>query len=178
MAVIDWVIVIVLIVSVATAAKAGLIVEVFSLGGLILGLLVASWDYQRLMPWMGQWIHSASTAEALSFIMIALGVTVVAAIAGRIVRWSAKSIGLGWADRLGGAAFGLLKGCALITIAVMIIAAFWPSATWFRQSRFAPGFLAMARDAAEVTPSDLGDRIRSGVEDLRKAQPEWLRPAA
>jgi membrane protein required for colicin V production len=178
MAVIDWVIVIVLIVSVLTAAKAGLIVEVFSLGGLVLGLLVASWDYQRLMPWMSQWIHSLSTAEALSFIIIALGIMIVAAVAGRMVRWSVKSIGLGWADRLGGAAFGLVKGCALITIAVMIIAAFWPSATWFRQSRFAPGFLAMARHAAAVTPSDLGDRIRSGVEDLRRAQPDWLRPAA
>jgi membrane protein required for colicin V production len=79
---------------------------------------------------------------------------------------------------MAGAAFGLLKGCALVTIAVMVIAAFWPSATWFRQSRFAPGFLAMARRAADVAPAELGDRIRSGVIVLRKAQPEWLRPAA
>ncbi|HEX4066439.1 MAG TPA: CvpA family protein [Acidobacteriaceae bacterium] len=178
MTVIDWVIVIVLIVSVLSAAKAGLIVELFSLAGLVVGLLLASWDYQRLMPWIGEWVHSVSADEAISFILIALGVMIVAAIAGRLVRWSVQSIGLGWADRLAGAAFGLVKGCALITIAVMIIAAFWPSATWFRQSRFAPGFLSMARQAAVVTPSDLGDRIRNGVEALRKAQPDWLKPAA
>ncbi|HEX4037443.1 MAG TPA: CvpA family protein [Acidobacteriaceae bacterium] len=178
MAVIDWVIVIVLIVSVLTAAKAGLVVEVFSLAGLILGLLVASWDYQKLMPWIGRWVHSLALEEALSFILIALGIMLVASLAGRLVRWSVKSIGLGWADRLAGAAFGLIKGCALITVAVMVIAAFWPGATWFRQSRFAPGFLSMARHAAVVTPADLGDRIRSGVEVLRKEQPEWLKPAA
>ncbi|MFZ0692342.1 MAG: CvpA family protein [Acidobacteriaceae bacterium] len=178
MAIVDWVILIVLILSVVSAAKAGLILEVFSLAGLVLGLLVASWDYQKLTPWMGQWIHSPSWNQALSFIVMALGVMIAAGIAGRIVRWSVKSVGLGWADRMAGAAFGLLKGCALVTIAVMVIAAFWPSATWFRQSRFAPGFLAMARRAADVAPAELGDRIRSGVIVLRKAQPEWLRPAA
>ncbi|MGB6609583.1 MAG: CvpA family protein, partial [Acidobacteriaceae bacterium] len=177
MAIVDWVILIVLILSVVSAAKAGLILEVFSLAGLVLGLLVASWDYQKLTPWMGQWIHSPSWNQALSFIVMALGVMIAAGIAGRIVRWSVKSVGLGWADRMAGAAFGLLKGCALVTIAVMVIAAFWPSATWFRQSRFAPGFLAMARRAADVAPAELGDRIRSGVIVLRKAQPEWLRPA-
>jgi membrane protein required for colicin V production len=178
MAIIDWVILIVLILSVITAAKAGLVLEICSLIGLVLGLLVASWDYEKLTPWMGQWIHTPSLNQALSFIAIALAVMIVAGIAGRIVRWSVKSVGLGWADRLAGAAFGLVKGCALVTIAVMVIAAFWPGATWFRQSRFAPEFLSMARHAAVVAPAELGDRIRSGVDVLRKAQPEWMRPAA
>jgi len=169
MALVDWVILIVLILSVLSAAKAGLVLEICTLAGLVLGLLVASWDYQKLTPWM---------SETLSFIAIALGVMIVAGIAGRIVRWSVKSVGLGWLDRLAGAAFGLVKGCALVTIAVMVIAAFWPSATWFRQSRFAPEFLSMAHAAAVVAPAELGDRIRSGVIVLRKAQPEWMRPAA
>jgi membrane protein required for colicin V production len=178
MAVIDWVMLIVVILSVVSAAKAGLVLEVCTLGGLILGLLVASWDYEKLTPWMGQWIHTRAMNETLSFIAIALGVMIVAGIAGRIVRWSVKSVGLGWMDRLAGAAFGLVKGCALVTVAVMVIAAFWPDATWFRQSRFAPEFLSMAHAAAAVAPAELGDRIRSGVDVLRKAQPEWMRPAA
>jgi membrane protein required for colicin V production len=178
MAIVDWLILIVLILSVMSAAKAGLVLEVCTLAGLVLGLLVASWDYQRLTPWMGQWIHSQALNQTLSFIAIALGVMIVAGIAGRIVRWSVKSVGLGWADRVAGAAFGLVKGCALVTIAVMVMAAFWPSATWFRHSRFAPQFLSMAHAAAAVAPAELGDRIRSGVIVLRKAQPDWLRPAA
>ena len=178
MTIVDWVILIVVILSVVSAAKAGLVLEVCTLAGLILGLLVASWDYEKVMPWMGQWIHAKAMNETLSFIVIALGVMLVAGIAGRIVRWSVKSIGLGWMDRLAGAAFGLVKGCALVTIAVMVIAAFWPNATWFRQSRFAPEFLAMAHAASAVAPAELGDRIRSGVIVLRKAQPEWMRPAA
>ena len=109
MAIVDWVILIVLILSVVSAAKAGLILEVFSLAGLVLGLLVASWDYQKLTPWMGQWIHSPSWNQALSFIVMALGVMIVAGIAGRIVRWSVKSVGLGWADRTGGCGLRSVK---------------------------------------------------------------------
>ena len=178
MTIVDWVIAIVLVVSILSAAKAGLIVEVFSLAGLILGLLLASWDYQRLTPWFGSWIHSPALVEVLAFVAIVVATLIVAAVAGRIVRWSVKSVGLGWADRLAGAAFGFVKGCVLVTIAAMVVAAFWPRATWFRQSRLAPDFLSMARWAAVVTPSDLGDRIRSGVVVLRKAEPEWLKPTA
>lgn len=178
MTIVDWVIAIVLVASILTAAKAGLIVEVFSLAGLIVGLLLASWDYQKLTPWFGSWIHSPALVDVLSFVAIVVATLIVAGIAGRIVRWSVKSIGLGWADRLAGAAFGFVKGCVVVTIAVMVTAAFWPRATWLRQSRLAPEFLSMARWAAVVTPPDLGDRIRSGVVVLRKAEPDWMKPAA
>jgi membrane protein required for colicin V production len=177
MTIVDWLIVVVLIFSVLSAAKTGLMVEIFSLAGLVVGLLLASWDYQKLMPWLARWVHSQATVEALAFISIVLAVMIAAALAGRIVRWSVQSIGLGWADGLAGAAFGLVKGCVLVTIAVMAIAAFWPGARWLRQSRLAPNFLSMARHAAAVAPADLADRIRSGVMVLRKEQPEWLKPA-
>ncbi|HTX40671.1 MAG TPA: CvpA family protein [Acidobacteriaceae bacterium] len=178
MAIIDWLIVVVLIVSVLSAARAGLMVEIFSLAGLALGLLLASWDYQRLVPWCSSWVHSPGMAQAAAFLLIALGVMVLAALAGRVVRWSVRSIGLGWADRIAGAAFGLVKGCVLVMIVVMAVAAFAPQARWFRRSLLAPGFLEMARHAAAVAPSDLASRIRSGVTDLRREQTEWLQPPA
>ena len=178
MAIVDWVIIAILVVSAVSAAKSGLIVEVFSLAGLILGLLLASWDYQKLVPWMGRWIHSLPGVEAASFLTIAIGVMLAAALAGRFVRWSANSIGLGWLDRMAGAVFGLVKGCVLVTVVVIVVAAFWPGATWLRRSHLAPGFLAMAHQAAAAAPADLQNRIRQGVMVLRKDQPVWIKPAA
>ncbi|MGC2639925.1 MAG: CvpA family protein [Acidobacteriaceae bacterium] len=174
----DVLIFVVLLVCVVSAARSGLVVEVFELAGLILGLLLASWDYQQLMPWVGSWIHSLPMAQAASFLLFAVGVMIVAAVVGRIVRWTMQSMGLGWADRIAGAAFGLVKGCVLVTIAVMVVAAFWPQATWLRHSRLAPSFLAMAHSAAAVAPADLERRIREGVVVLKKDQPEWMKPAA
>jgi len=178
MALIDWAIVIILIVSVLSAAKHGFFVEAFSLAGIILGLLLASWNYQKLLPWIDRWVHSPGVAEAIAFIAIAIAVMVVAGLAGRLIRWSVRSIGLGWADRFIGAIFGLLKGCVLVTLGIMAIAAFLPQATWLDRSKFAPYFLSAAHEASAVTPAQLGERIRDGVKAIRDAQPDWLKPNA
>jgi len=178
MALIDWLIVVVLLVSVLSAAKNGFFLEVFSLAGVVVGLLLASWNYQRLLPWISRWIHTLAVAEALSFLLIALGVMVLAGILGRLIRWSVHSIGLGWADRFIGAVFGFVKGCVLVTLAVLVVAAFLPQATWFQQSRLAPYFLTAAHQASVVTPYELGERIRQGVVVIRNAQPTWLKPTA
>ncbi|HMD20595.1 MAG TPA: CvpA family protein [Alloacidobacterium sp.] len=178
MALIDWAIVIILIVSVLSAAKHGFFVEAFSLAGIVLGLLLASWNYQKLLPWIDRWVHSPGVAEAIAFIAIAIAVMVVAGLAGRLIRWSVRSIGLGWADRFIGAIFGLLKGCVLVTLGIMAIAAFLPHATWLDRSKFAPYFLSAAHEASAVTPAQLGERIRDGVKAIRDAQPDWLKPNA
>jgi membrane protein required for colicin V production len=178
MALIDWAIVIILIVSVLSAAKHGFFVEAFSLAGIILGLLLASWNYQKLLPWIDRWVHSPGVAEAIAFIAIAIAVMVIAGLAGRLIRWSVRSIGLGWADRFIGAIFGLLKGCVLVTLGIMAIAAFLPHATWLDRSKFAPYFLSAAHEASAVTPAQLGERIREGVKAIRDAQPDWLKPNA
>lgn len=178
MALIDWLILVVLLVSVLSAAKNGFFLEVFSLAGVVAGLLIASWNYQRLLPWVARWIHSYPAAEALSFLLIALGVMILAGLLGRLIRWSVHSIGLGWADRFVGAVFGFIKGCALVTVAVLVVAAFLPQATWFQQSRLAPYFLSAAHQASVVTPAELGERIRQGVVIIRNAQPQWLKPSA
>ncbi len=178
MALVDWLIFVVLLVSVLSAAKNGFFVEVFSLAGVVAGLLIASWNYQRLLPWVARWIHSYPAAEALSFLLIALGVMILAGILGRVIRWSVHSIGLGWADRFVGAIFGFIKGCVLVTLAILVVAAFLPQATWFQQSRLAPYFLSAAHQASVVTPAELGERIRQGVVTIRNAQPQWLKPSA
>lgn len=178
MALIDWLILIVLLVSVLTAAKNGFFLEVFSLAGALIGLVLASWNYQRLLPWITHWIHSLPAAEALSFLLIALGVMLLAGLLGRVIRWSVRSIGLGWLDRLFGALFGVVKGCVLVTIAVIVIAAFFPRASWFRNSRLAPGFLSAAHSISITAPRDLQQRIREGVGELRNSGPRWLKPTA
>lgn len=177
MAMADWLILAVLLVSVLSAAKHGFFVEIFSLCGAVLGLALASWNYQRLLPWVKHWIDSKAVAEAVSFLLIALGVMLLAGLLGRILRWSAHSVGLGWADRLFGALFGVIKGLVLVTIAVWVIAAFFPKASWFRDSRLAPDFLEAAHRASAVAPVEMEQRVREGVGTLRGDE-AWIKPAS
>ena len=178
MALIDWLIIVVLLLSVLSAAKSGIFLEVFSLAGLIVGLVLATWNYQRLLPWISRWVHTLAVAEALSFLLIALGVMLLAGLLGRVIRWSVHSIGLGWADRFLGALFGFVKGFVLVTVAVLAIAAFFPQASWFRHSRLAPCFLTAAHQASAMAPGSLEIRIREGVVILRSSEPKWIKPAS
>ncbi|MBW4026564.1 CvpA family protein [Acidipila rosea] len=176
MSLVDWVIAVFLLVSVLSAAKKGFFLEAFSLAGLVLGLMLASWNYTKLLPWVSAWVRPIAVAEMVCFVGIALVVMLVAGLAGRLVRWAVRSVGLGWADRFAGAVFGFLKGCVLITLAVVAMAAFMPQASWLGQSKFVPYFLSAARQTAIVTPEELGKRIRQGVSLIQNVQPGWLKP--
>lgn len=168
MSVLDWVIVTILIVSTLAAARSGIIVEVFSLGGLLLGLLLACWNYQRLLPWVMSWGMSLPVAKVIAFVVIALGIMILAGILGRIIRWSIRFVGLGWLDCLAGAAFGLVKGAVLVVVMIVALLAFLPKTSLVRDSRLAPAFLSAAHGVAGVSPSELSGKIRSGITNLRK----------
>jgi membrane protein required for colicin V production len=178
MAIVDWVIAAIVILAVIGAAKNGFFVEAFSLGGVVLGLLIASWNYQRLMPSLQHAIHTLAVAETIAFLAIALTIMIAAGLAGRILHRTAHSIGLGWLDRLVGAGFGFLKGCVVVTLGVMALAAFYPQSGWLDHSRLAPYFLSAAHTTTAVTPAELGEKIRDGVKIIRDAQPDWLKPHA
>jgi membrane protein required for colicin V production len=178
MAVVDWVIAAIIVLSVIGAARNGFFIEAFSLAGVVVGLLIASWNFQRLMPWLERFVHNPAVAEAIGFLAIALAVMIAAGLAGRMLHKTAHSIGLGWLDRLIGAAFGFLKGCIVVTLGVIALTAFFPSCGWLNHSRFAPYFLSAAHTSAAVTPAQLGVRIREGIKTIQNAQPEWLKPHA
>jgi membrane protein required for colicin V production len=178
MAIVDWIIAAIVILAVIGAWRNGFFVEAFSLGGVVLGLLIASWNYQRLTPSLLQMIHRPAIAEAVAFLVIALSIMVIAGVVGRLLHRTAHSIGLGWLDRLAGAAFGFLKGCVVVTLGVMALAAFYPQSGWLDHSRLAPYFLSAAHTTTAITPREFGERIREGVKIIQDAQPDWLKPHA
>lgn len=168
MSLLDWVILAILIVSTLAAARSGIIVEIFSLGGLLLGLLLACWNYQRLLPWVMSWGAGESVGKVIAFIVIALGIMILAGILGRIIRWSIRFVGLGWLDMLAGAAFGLVKGAVLVVVMIVALLAFVPRTSLVRDSRLAPAFLTAAHGVAGVSPAELSGKIRDGITVLQE----------
>jgi len=168
MSVLDWIILAILLFSTLAAAHSGIIVEVFSLGGLLLGLLLACWNYQRALPWILSWGIHLAVAKVIAFLIIALGVMILAGLFGRIIRWSVRFVGLGWLDSLAGAAFGLVKGAVLVVVMLVALLAFLPKTSLIRDSRLAPRFLTAAHGVAGVSPDELATKIRGGITDLRK----------
>ena len=99
----------------------GLLLELFSIVGLAAGILIAAWNYPLLASLLSGFITNPAVANVSAFLLIAVGVMVVAAIAGRMLHTAAHAIGLGFFNRLGGAAFGLVRGwlaCVAVLMAV------------------------------------------------------------
>lgn len=173
----DWSILIVILVSVAVAASEGFFHQAFGLAGLIVGYLLAAWQYQRLADRFSPNLKSPWLGEIAAFVLIFVAVLIVAGIAGRITRWAMKEAGLSVFDRILGGLLGLLKGSLFIAVILMGMTAFTPTSKWLEGSGFAPYFLVVGRAAIWLAPSPLRGKFYQGLDMLHRAHvPETVAP--
>jgi membrane protein required for colicin V production len=176
---VDWVIVAVILVSVAQAASAGFFHEAFGIAGLVLGYLVAAWQYGRVSAWFAPYLKSPWVGDLAGFLIIFLAVMILAGIAGRIARWIMKEAGLSFFDRILGGALGLVRGCLFVAVVLMGMTAFTPSSPRLEGSTLAPYFLVGGRAAIWLAPSELRTRFYQGLDLLRRShEPATTAPAA
>ncbi len=166
----DWIILLVLLVSVVQAASTGFFQEAFGIAGLVCGYLIAAWQYQNLAGHFAAFISSRWLGEIVAFLAIFLGVMILAGILGKIVRWIVKEAGLNVVDRFLGAVLGLLRGCLLVAIVLVSMTAFTPTSRWLQGSGLAPYFLVVGRAAIWVAPAELRAKFYQGLDYVRKAQ--------
>ncbi len=175
MTIFDWFIVAVIVLSTIMAAAQGLLLEVISLVALVLGLWLAFWNYGVLAAPLAHVIRSIELADVLAFLLIALGVMLIIGLIGRAASKAAHTVGLGGLDSLLGAIFGIIRGCFLVVIAIIAIAAFMPQKTWLNGSKLAPYFLSAANQVSAGAPAELRGRIQEGVTIIEQSRPEWIR---
>jgi membrane protein required for colicin V production len=166
----DWIVLLVLLVSVVQAASSGFFQEAFGLAGLVFGYLIAAWQYQRLAGRFSAYISSRWLGEIVAFLAIFLGVMILAGILGKIVRWLVKEAGLNIVDRFFGAVLGLVRGCLLVAIVLVSMTAFTPTSRWLQGSSLASYFLVVGRAAIWIAPAELRAQFYKGLDYLRQAQ--------
>jgi membrane protein required for colicin V production len=170
----DWIAILIVVLSAIIAASQGFLLEVISLAGLILGLLLAFWNYRILAVPLARHIHSEHVADAVGFLLIALGIMILAGVIARVSSRVARKIGLGGLDSLLGAIFGIVRGWVLVVIAIIAIAAFMPGQRWLRGSKLAPYFLSAATQFSAGAPAELRLKIQHGIAAIENAEPSWI----
>ena len=163
----DWIILGFLVFSVTAAAIEGFFHEAFKLAGLVVGYLLAAWQYHRLADWFAPYLKSPWFGEIAGFLIIFFAVLMVAGLAGRIARSVMRKAGLSGIDRFLGAVLGLLKGILVVAIVLMAMTAFEPAAKWLAESELAPYFLVGGRAAVWVAPPELRHRFYQGLDYMR-----------
>lgn len=147
-----------------TGLTAGLIREIASLAGLILGVILAGRYYGALAEKL-VFISNSETAKIVAFLAILLAITLAAHLLARLLRRLASLLFLGWADRIGGALFGFGKGFVLVEILLIVFAKFpfLGMGEAIAQSRLAPIFLKYLPFLLSLLPSEF-DAVRKFLQ--------------
>jgi membrane protein required for colicin V production len=176
MTLIDWIIVAILVASVIGGLVEGFFRSAFSLGGLILGLILAAWNYQWVAAIFVTVVRNRMVSNAVAFLLIAIAVMIVAHIAGALLSKLFHKIGLGCLDRLAGGLFGLFQGALFVTVCILVTVAFFPEAAWLTQSKLPKHFFGACHLSTQVSPSGLAERVREELKTLETSSPQWMHP--
>jgi membrane protein required for colicin V production len=109
LSVIDWIICALVLFSVITAAMQGFFSEALTTAGLIIGYIVAAWQYHHLAEWLEGFLKNPWLAEILGFLIIFFAIVLLFGLAARVARWVMKEAGLSGFDRFLGAVLGLVR---------------------------------------------------------------------
>ena len=175
---IDWLIVIAMAMAIWGGLRQGFLRAVCSLGGLFFGLILAAWNYDAVASMLLPVVRFETLASVLGFLLIVFAVTALANLIGWMLHKTASTVGLGWLDRLMGGVFGFFQGWLIVTIMILLAAAFFPKAHWLYTGRLPHHFFGSAHFGAQLSPASLAHRIRDGLEYVEQQAPGWMRGKA
>jgi membrane protein required for colicin V production len=165
----DWVLVVVVLVSVVAAAIKGLVRELISLAAVLAGLVIAAVGYERAASWFEELTRSRQVALAAGFLTLFVGTLLLGALLSALARRLIRKGELQRADFFLGAVFGLTRGVVVDCVLLMTLVAFAIKPQAVQQSVLAPYVATGARLIALVMPKELKEQFRAGFEKLRQA---------
>lgn len=130
----------------------GLIREAINLGGLFLGLILAS-RYTDLLAGMLTALDP-QVSRIVAFVIIVFAVAFVAHWIGSVLHRVVTLLFLGWLDHILGAGFGVVKGVLIFTLVIAILMRFplFGAEIGVRESSLAPAFDGYLPLVASVIP--------------------------
>ncbi len=169
MTVFDWALIVIFALAALWGFRNGLIDSLLTVIGTYVALLLSGQFASRIVNFFVDDIKSQALATAIGYVLIFLAVFIAARILGKMLKAGMKMLLLGWVDKLGGLAFGMVAGALLVGATVSVAARFVydpvsksPIPAQERQFRdrlhgwMVKGTISeMAIDAREVVPADV-----------------------
>ncbi len=124
MTVFDWVLILIFALATLWGLKNGFIDSLLTVIGTYVALLLSGQFAARIVNFFTDDIKSQALATAIGYVVIFIAVFIAARIIGKILRTGTKMLLLGWVDKLGGLAFGVVAGALLVGGTVSVAARF------------------------------------------------------
>jgi len=137
-AVLDWIAIALLVVSMLYGLVRGLVFEVISLAGWVAAFICAQWLAEDVGAWLPFGDPAASWRYAAGFVLVFVAVAFGVGLVAALTRGLIAAVGLRPVDRVLGAAFGLARGAVtLLAIAVVVHLLALSDSAWWRESQSA-----------------------------------------
>ncbi len=122
MNILDIIIGIILLLFAFAGLRKGLIIEAFYLASIIIGIYGAMFFSDAMSEWLSEIISIEPEYLALiAFIITFIIFMIIIRFLGRIISGLIEAIHLGIIDKIGGFAFGIIKGALLLSILIMVL---------------------------------------------------------
>jgi membrane protein required for colicin V production len=170
----NWLDVLLLLIigfSVLLGIRRGLVRISIGLVAIFVGIIAGLWFYAAGAAFLRPFGVPPQLANLLGFLLIFLIIVIAGLILSRILNRMFKAIGLGWLDRLLGAAFGLVRGIIIAMVLLMAILAFYPGKPPqpVVESRVAPHVAGGAKMLAHLAPPKIREAFVHSYDQVRKS---------
>ena len=122
MSIFDVVLIPVFVIGALLGLKWNLVQSVLNFLGVYVSLLIGAQFADNVVERFTDDIENESVTTAIGYVVIFLGVLIVAQIAGKTIRATMSVVVLNWVDKAGGVVVGALLGAILVTGVVTVMA--------------------------------------------------------
>ncbi|WP_398501167.1 CvpA family protein [Variovorax sp.] len=160
MALLDWIAVALIVVSMLFGLVRGLVFEVISLIGWVVAFVVAQWFASDLAAWLPAGDPQASWRYPLAFVLLFVAVAFGVGLMASLTRKLIAAVGLRPVDRILGGAFGAARGAvALLVLAVVVHLLALSDSAWWHESRSAVVLDAALQSLKPALPEKLASYL-------------------
>ena len=156
----DYGVLTVLGLSLLLGALRGLVREMVSLAGWIAAFILAT-AFSGIVAVQMPESLGPLLSGLLSFLLIFVGVLLVSGMVGLVLSLLVRAVGLGFPDRLLGAAFGVVRGVAIVLLAVLLAGLTpLPREPFWRQAVLSGPFETVALALGPYLPEGVAQRLK------------------
>jgi membrane protein required for colicin V production len=146
----------------------GVIKEITSVVGVFGGFYGAYTFYPLLAGWLSRLIANRAYLNIISFFLAFTIIFLAIGFAGVILKHLFRAAALGWADRILGGTFAMVKAVLIVSVLLIPLMAFLPKdSAVIKNSRIAPYVSATSEKLVAAVPMEMREKFRDNVKALK-----------
>jgi membrane protein required for colicin V production len=174
---IDLTLAVLMIVSIVSGLKLGLVRTSIGLLASIVALVLSLHYYRAVAVSLRPYVSHGPAADLAGFLIVFVGIIILGEVVTGMLARFIQSTDLVWLDRALGGAFGVLRGVLFGAIMIWGLMVFLPEQPKLvlSESRLAPCVMDVARRVADASPDEVKRTFRQSYRELNRVLPEKIK---